>query len=95
MYLTIFEKVEQRTQEPLQRDAASLYSAFENVKDGRKKRGKRYPLALICTFLLLGKMAGEEIISGVVDWVKEREGWLQRFLNWPKGFSVNLTYSEV
>jgi predicted transposase YbfD/YdcC len=95
MYLTIFEEVEQRKQEPLEVDAASLYSAFENVKDGRKRRGKRYPLALICTLLLLGKMAGEKTISGVVDWVKEREGWLRVSLNWPKGFPVNSTYSEA
>ncbi|MBA2396776.1 MAG: ISAs1 family transposase [Ktedonobacteraceae bacterium] len=95
MYLTIFEEVEQNTQEPVQIDAASLYCAFEKVKDGRKRRGKRYPLALICTLLLLGKMAGEKIISGVVDWVKEREEWLRQSLDWPKGFPVNSTYSEA
>ena len=59
MYLTIFGEVEQRKQDPLEIDVASLYSAFENVKDGRKARGKRYPLMLILTLLLLGKMAGE------------------------------------
>ena len=95
MYLTIFGEVEQRKQDPLEIDVASLYSAFENVKDGRKDRGKRYPLALILTLLLLGKMAGEQKISGVVDWIKEREGWLRVALNWPKKFPVNSTYSEA
>ena len=95
MYLTIFGEVEQRKQDPLEIDVASLYAAFENVKDGRKDRGKRYPLALILTLLLLGKMAGEQKISGVVDWIKEREGWLRVALTWPKKFPVNSTYSEA
>jgi hypothetical protein len=40
MYLTIFEQVEQ---EALEVEAASLYRAFEQVKDRRGKKGKRYP----------------------------------------------------
>jgi hypothetical protein len=52
-----------------------LYCAFEQVKDGRKAQGKRYPLALLLTLLMLGKMAGETTINGRVDWVKERKGW--------------------
>ena len=95
MYLSIFEREEQLNQEPVRIDAASLYRAFEKVQDRRKDRGKRYPLALILTVLLLGKMAGETKISGIVDWVKERECWLKRELNWPKGFPVNSTYSEA
>jgi hypothetical protein len=30
-----------------------------------------------------------------VDWVKERKSLLKQQLNWPKGFPVNSTYSEV
>ena len=74
-------------------DAASLYSEFEKVKDGRGKKGKRYPLSLILTLLMLGKMAGETTINGIVDWIKERKGTLKRQLNWPKRFPVNSTYS--
>src|SRR5438270_3369062 len=95
MYLSIFDEGEQVGQGSFTIDAASLYRAFEQVKDGRKKKGKRYPLALILTLLLLGKMAGEKTINGIVDWVKERKALLKRQLNWPKGFPVNSTYSAA
>src|SRR5437763_14659235 len=95
MYLSIFDEGEQVGQGSLAIDAASLYRAFEQVKDGRKKKGKRYPLALILTLLMLGKMAGEKTINGIVDWVKERKALLKRQLNWPKGFPVNSTYSQA
>jgi predicted transposase YbfD/YdcC len=76
-------------------DAASLYRAFEQVKDERKAKGKRYPLPLLLTVILLGKLAGEKTINGIVDWVKERKSLLKQQLNWPKGFPVNSTYSQA
>lgn len=95
MHLTIFEQGAQLDQQSLADDPASLYSAFEQVKDGRKARGKRYPLALLLTLLILGKMAGETTTNGVVDWIKERKSWLKQQLNWPRGFPVNSTYTEA
>ena len=93
MKRSIFEEGEQVGQGSLSIDPASLYRAFEQVKDGRKQKGKRYPLALILTLLMLGKLAGETTINGIVDWIKERKGMLKQLLNWPKGFPVNSTYS--
>ncbi len=93
MNLSIFHAGVQAEQASLVIDEASLYRAFEQVKDGRKKKGKRYPLALVLTLILLGKLAGEQSISGIVDWVKERKPWLQQVLNWPRPFPVNATYS--
>lgn len=55
MYLTIFDPVEEVAQGPLTIDPASLSRAFEQVKDPRKARGKRYPLALVFTLIFLGK----------------------------------------
>jgi predicted transposase YbfD/YdcC len=95
MYLTIFEEVEQYGPEIGSIDAASLYRAFEKVKDGGGKKGKRYPLPLLLTLLLLGKLAGETSINGIVDWIKERKGWLKRQLAWPKNFPVNSTYTDA
>lgn len=95
MNLNIFDQVAQANQKAIRVDESSLYRAFEQVKDWRKKRGKRYPLALILTLVLLGKLAGETTISGIVDWVNERKAWLRRLLNWPKGFPVNATYSHA
>lgn len=95
MYLTIFEEVDHWGLEEEAIDAASVYREFEKVKDGRAAKGKRYPLPLLLTLLLLGKLAGETSINGIVDWIKERQGWLKRQLDWPKRFPVNSTYSEA
>lgn len=88
MYLTIVEQVEQVDQEVLAVDEASLYRAFEQVKDGRKNKGKRYPLALLLTLILPGKMAGETELDGIIDWIKERQQEIKKLLNWPKRFEV-------
>src|SRR5947209_8855977 len=95
MNLSIFESAEPGAGEALTIDAASLYSAFEQVRDGRKKKGKRSPLPLLLTLLLLGKLAGETTVNGIVDWVKERQAWLRYHLPWPKRFPTNSTSSEA
>ena len=95
MYLSICDSGEKGAAEALTIDAASLYCAFEQVTDGRKKKGKRYPLPLLLTLLLLGKLAGETTVSGIVDGVKERQAWLRAQLDWPKRFPTNSTYSEA
>src|SRR5947208_1195727 len=95
MDLPTFDQAEQVGQESLAIDAASLYQAFEQVKDGRGKKGKRYPLALILTLIMLGKMAGETTIEGIVDWIDGRRKELKRLLNWPKGFPTNKTYTDT
>jgi predicted transposase YbfD/YdcC len=95
MYLSIFESGELGAAQGLSIDPASLYCAFEQVTDGRKKKGKRYPLPLLLTLLMLGKLAGETTVSGIVDWIKERQAWLRSQLNWPKRFPTNSTYSEA
>lgn len=73
MYLNIFDRVEQVGHEALEVDAASLYQEFEQVKDGRKRKGKRYPLAFLLTMIMLGKMAGETSLDGIIDWINERK----------------------
>jgi len=93
MNLTIFDEVDQSGQESVAIDVASLYSEFEKVKDGRGEKGKRYPLPLLLTLLMLGKMAGETSINGIVDWIKERKDSLKQQFHWPKRFPVNSTYS--
>jgi predicted transposase YbfD/YdcC len=95
MNLTIFDESEKAFAEELKIDPTSLYSAFEQIPDGRKKKGKRYPLPFLLTLLLLGKLAGETTINGIVDWVKERKVLLKQQLSWPKRFPVNSTYSQA
>src|SRR2546421_1664707 len=58
-------------------------------------KGKRYPLALLLTLLLLGKMAGETKLEGIIDWINERQQEIKKLLNWPKGFPVSKTYIDA
>src|SRR5205807_752235 len=53
------------------------------------------PLALLLTLLLLGKMAGETKLEGIIDWINERQQERKKLLNWPKGFPVSKTYIDA
>jgi predicted transposase YbfD/YdcC len=92
IHLTIFDQAAQLGREPLARDAASLYQAFEQVKDGRGKKGRRYPLALLFTLILLGKMVGMKDLNQIVAWIDERKSMIKQWLHWPKDFPTNKTY---
>lgn len=67
MYLSRFDSGEKVSNVALKIDPTSLYHAYAHVRDGRKDKGKRYPLPLLLTLLLLGKLAGESNINGIVD----------------------------
>lgn len=95
MYLTIFDQVDQAELQTLEVAPQSLYRAFEQVADGRKAKGKRYPLPLLLTLLLLGKLAGETKVIGIIDWLRERQSTIRAQLDWPKRFPVQSTYSEA
>jgi hypothetical protein len=41
------------------------------------RRKENTLLAPFLTLLMLGKLAGETSINGIVDWIKERQGWLR------------------
>jgi hypothetical protein len=70
--LPIFDQEEQRDQESLRVDAASLYRAFEQVKDGRRAKGKRYPLALLFTLIFFGKMQeGQKLTGSSIGYMRE------------------------
>ena len=69
-------------------DAHSVYAAFEQITDGRSKRGIRYSVALILTLIVLAKLMGEPKLSGVSQWVRLRGAWLNEVLHlqrtrWP------------
>ncbi len=86
-YSTLLEPIEPFEQ-PAEMDPQSLSLAFQQLGDGRKKRGRRYPLALLLTVIVLAKLAGEVSLNGVVDWVRLRHEWLNRTLGlsykrWP------------
>ena len=61
-------------------EGKSLYAAFQKLSDGRKRRSRRYELALILTLSVLAKLAGEDEPEGMVEWVKLRGDKLRKDL---------------
>lgn len=53
-----------------------LVSYLKRVKDGRKRRGIRYPIELILGLFILAKLCGENKVYGIADWVQQREAYL-------------------
>jgi len=72
----------------------SLYQALQSVPDRRCKRGRRYPAAVVLTLLLMAKMAGEQTIAGVAQWVEERIELLGHWLPLTRAPCAN-TYRYV
>jgi len=53
-------------------DVGSLYARFLAIPDPRKRRGRRYPLALILVAMFLAKLAGQDTPEGMAAWVQLR-----------------------
>ena len=58
MNYTISQEAIKQVDLPIEVDTWSVYRAFEQVLDGRHKRGVRYSVALILTLIVLAKLAG-------------------------------------
>ncbi len=53
-----------------------LLSYLRQVKDGRKRRGKRYPLEIVLILFILGKLCGQNKVSGIADWAQQHSAYL-------------------
>jgi predicted transposase YbfD/YdcC len=81
---------------PVEIEAWSVYRAFEQVQDGRGKRGVRYSMALLLTLIVLAKLAGMTSLAAIAEWVRLRADWLNQVLPNPyKRFPCAATYSNV
>jgi hypothetical protein len=77
-------------------EALSIYQAMMTLTDTRGKKGKRYSFAVILTFVLLAKLAGETTLQGIADWIRLRSTWLQQVLPETRAtFPCVATYSNV
>ena len=96
MNYTTFEEALKQADLPLEGDALSVYRAFEQVTDGRHKRGVRYSVALILTLIVLAKLAGMTTPRAIAEWVRLRAGRLRKVLPVTrKNFPCAATYSNV
>jgi predicted transposase YbfD/YdcC len=57
-------------------DIGHLLDYLQRVKDGRKRRGIRYPVEIILTLFILAKLCGENKVYGIADWVQLRSEYL-------------------
>jgi hypothetical protein len=49
-----------------------LYEYLQSVPDKRKRRGIRYPLAVILAMVIVAKLSGEDEVRGIAEWLKHR-----------------------
>ncbi|HEY6075170.1 MAG TPA: ISAs1 family transposase, partial [Anaerolineales bacterium] len=54
-------------------DVGSLFEALLALHDQRDARGIRYALVTVLVFVLLAKLAGEDGLRGIAQWVAERQ----------------------
>jgi len=50
----------------------SLYEELKGLKDRRKRRGVRYPLAVVLVMIVIAKLSGEDEIRGIAEWISHR-----------------------
>jgi predicted transposase YbfD/YdcC len=53
-----------------------LLSYLRQVKDGRKRRGKRYRLEIILVLFILAKLCGQNKVYGIADWAQQHSEYL-------------------
>lgn len=91
-----FEEAIEQGQWPLEIDELSVYQAFGQVQDGRKKRAVRYRVEEILLLILLGKLVGMKTPAAIAEWVRHRAVQLRKMLSWKRaGFLCASTYSNV
>ena len=77
-------------------DLDSLYAFLCRVKDRRHARGVRYALVTILVFVVLGKLAGEDRLAGIAEWVQHRQEALAEALHLKKPRAPHrTTYSRI
>src|SRR5712691_4412319 len=61
-------------------EVGSLRDVLEDISDARDPRGKRWPQVVVLLLALLAKLAGEDKLRGIAQWVNLRIVWLNRSL---------------
>lgn len=74
----------------------SLYHALQVLPDPRRKQGRRYSIAVLLCLVILAKLAGEQTMSGVTEWVRHRGPLLAQRLGLRRAsMPCQTTYSQV
>lgn len=74
----------------------SLFAALATLSDRRDARGLRYALVTVLVYVILAKLAGEDHLRGIAQWVALRQEALARALGLAKPQAPHATtYSRV
>ncbi len=76
-------------------DLGSLYAHLAKLTDRRCARGKRYALVTILIFIVLAKLAGEDRVTEIADWVRHRQEALAEALRLKPRAPHRTTYSRI
>ena len=76
---------------PVVFDVETIYRQFQTVPDGRKRRGVRYPLAVLLTIATLAKLAGYSKARAIADWARLRAADLADLFELPRASMPHLT----
>lgn len=77
-------------------DLDCLYTALAHLKDSRHARGIRYSLVTILVCVVLAKLAGEDYLAGIAEWVAKRKKPLREMLHWANPRAAHrTTYSRI
>lgn len=60
------------TDQPITIDLSALVGQLQTVPDQRKRRGVRYPLAVLLAVAVLAKLCGASQVHAIADWAHER-----------------------
>ena len=96
MNLTTFTVTPVNGDEPITLDLATIYQQFQQVSDLRKRRGVRYPLALLLTIAVMAKLAGYSQVRAVAEWARLRREELSTLFALPQATMPHpTTWSRV
>ena len=77
-------------------EVGSLYEALLPLHDQRDARGLRYALVTVLVFVALAKLAGEDGLRGIAQWVAERQDRLAELLGLAKPQAPHYTtYARI
>jgi predicted transposase YbfD/YdcC len=57
---------------PIVLDLGAMYCQFQTLADARKRRGVRYPLAVLLSIAVLAKLSGYSQVAAIADWARAR-----------------------
>src|SRR5215212_6494118 len=91
MYLTALSVEVSSLDVPVVFDFGTIYRQFQTLTDTRKRRGVRYPLAVLLTIAVMAKLAGYSGARAIADWATLRAQLFAQLFDLPRPRMPHLT----